>query len=87
MKAILMAPLESVSGKILPGYYARVLYGKQVIQRCPVRNKKPTAKQLAARRWFAENLSGRGWLDVANGNRVVSEESREKADRVAVVKI
>jgi hypothetical protein len=75
MKATLMAPIESIRGKISKGYYARVLYGKQVLQRCPVRNKKTTAKQMVARQWFAENLAGRGWLDVANGNRLVSEES------------
>lgn len=77
MKAKLMAPIASVSGKIAKGYYARVVCGKQVIQRCPVRTKPPTEKQIAARKWFAENLSGRGWLDVANGNRVVCEETGE----------
>lgn len=73
MKAKMMAPIESIHGTIIKGYYARMLYGKQVIQRCPVRNKKPTAKQQAARKWFAENLSGRKWRDVASGNRMVSE--------------
>ena len=76
MKARLMAPIESIQGKIAPGYYARIMYGKQVIQRCPVRTKPATEKQKAARQWFADNLSGRGWLDVASGNRVVCEESR-----------
>ena len=73
MRAKMMAPIASVSGKIAKGYYARVMFGKQIIQRCPIRTKPPTEKQLAARQWFKENLSGRGWLDVANGNRVVSE--------------
>lgn len=84
MKAKMMAPIESVHGKISEGFYARVVCGKQVIQRCPVRSKPPTEKQLAARQWFKENLSGRGWLDVANGNRVVSEEEREVCLRFKV---
>ena len=47
-----------------------------MIQRYPIRDKNPTEKKMAARKWFAENLSGRMWLDVANGNRVVSEKTR-----------
>lgn len=73
MKAKMMAPIESIHGTIIKGYYARVVCGKQVIQRCPVRNKKPTEKQQAARKWFAENLAGRKWRDTASGNRMVSE--------------
>lgn len=73
MKARMMIPIESVQGTIARGYYARVVYGKQVIQRCPVRKKKPTAKQLAARKWFAENLAGRKWREMASGKRMVTE--------------
>ena len=70
----MMIPIESVQGTIARGYYARVVYGKQVIQRCPVRTKAPTEKQKAARQWFAENLAGRKWRDVASGNRMVCED-------------
>jgi hypothetical protein len=73
MKAKMMAPIASIHGTIAKGYYARVVYGKQVIQRCPVRKNKPSEKQIAARKWFAENLAGRKWRDVASGNRMVSE--------------
>lgn len=78
MKAKMMAPIASIHGTIAKGYYARVIYGKQVIQRCPVRNKKPTKKQEAARKWFAENLSGNKWRERGSGNRVVSEVPEEK---------
>lgn len=78
MKAKMMAPIASIHGTIAKGYYARVIYGKQVIQRCPVRQKPASAKQKAAREWFAENLAGRKWRDVASGNRVVSEVPEEK---------
>ncbi len=73
MKASMMIPIDQVQGTIVRGYYARVVYGKQVIQRCPERKKKPTEKQLAARKWFAENLAGRKWRDVASGIRMVTE--------------
>ena len=73
MKARLMAPIASIHGKIAKGYYARVINGKQVIQRCPIRTKRPTEKQLAARKWFAENLAGRKWRESGSGNRVVCE--------------
>lgn len=75
MKAKLMAPIASIHGVIAKGYYARVIYGKQVIQRCPIRKKKPTNKQIAARKWFAENMAGRKWRDVASGNRMVCDET------------
>ena len=78
MKAKMMAPIASIHGTIAKGYYARVIYGKQVIQRCPVRQKPASAKQKAAREWFAVNLAGRKWRDVASGNRVVSEVPEEK---------
>ena len=56
MKAKKLVPIDKVKGTIAAGYYARVVYGKQIIQRCPVRKKKPTEKQLAARKWFAEKI-------------------------------
>ena len=77
MQAKMMAPIECVRGKIAKGYYARVQYGKQIIQRCPTRRKPPTEAQLKAREWFTENLPGRKWREYKEsqrGNRVVSEE-------------
>jgi hypothetical protein len=74
MKAKMMAPIASIHGRIAGGYYARVVNGKQVIQRCPVRRQRATEKQKAARKWFAEHLAGRKWRDVASGNRMVCED-------------
>jgi hypothetical protein len=74
MKAKMMAPIASIHGTIAKGYYARVVNGKQVIQRCPVRSSPPSEKQKAARKWFAEHLAGRKWRDVASGNRMVCED-------------
>ena len=54
MKATLMAPIKSIHGKISDKYYARVVNGKQIIQRCPVRNYPPTQKQIEARKRFVE---------------------------------
>ena len=54
MKVTLMAPLESIHGKISDKYYARVINGKQIIQRCPVRTAPPTQKQIEARKRFIE---------------------------------
>lgn len=81
MQAKMMAPIEHVRGKIAKGYYARVQYGKQIIQRCPRRLKPPTEAQLKAQEWFAENLPGRKWREYResqSGNRVVSEEMGER---------
>jgi hypothetical protein len=78
MQASMMAPIAHVRGKISKGYYARVQYGKQIIQRCPKRLKPPTEAQLKAREWFAENLPGKKWREYREsqrGNRVVSEET------------
>jgi hypothetical protein len=60
MRAKLVAPFESLHGKLDRDFYARVMYGKQIIQRCPRRWKPPTEKQLEARRKFAEKYAGRG---------------------------
>ena len=54
MQAKMMAPIEHIQGKIAKGYYARVQYGKQIIQRCPTRRKPPTEAQLKARERFLE---------------------------------
>ena len=57
MKAKMIVPIASVQGKIAKGYYARVLNGKQIIQRCPVRRKAPTAAQLRAQRDFVQRYA------------------------------
>ena len=87
MQAKMMAPIEHIQGKIAKGYYARVQYGKQIIQRCPTRRKPPTEAQLKAQEWFAENLPGRKWREYResqSGNRVVSEEMGERGERLKV---
>ena len=58
MKAKVMLPFESLHGKIGSDFYARVMYGKQIIQRCPKRKHPPTAAQIEARRRFAEKYAG-----------------------------
>ena len=52
MKAKMLTPIASVQGKIAKGYYARILNGQQIIQRCPVRTKPPTPAQRRAQRDF-----------------------------------
>lgn len=52
MKAKMLTPIASVQGKIAKGYYARILNGQQIIQRCPVRTKPPTTAQRRAQRDF-----------------------------------
>ena len=75
MKAKMMAPIASIHGKIAKGFYGRVMYGKQVIRRCPVRTKSATEKQLEARRKFVEKYKKprRNTDDVRSGNEVVSK--------------
>ncbi len=77
MKARMMAPIASIHGKIAKGYYARVMYGKQIIQRCPIRNNPPTEKQLEARRIFVEKYkkTRRNTEEHRSGNEVVSKET------------
>ena len=58
MKAKVMLPFESLHGKIGSDFYARVMYGKQIIQRCPRTKCPPTAAQIAARQRFAEKYAG-----------------------------
>ena len=52
MKAKMLTPIANVQGKIAKGYYARILNGQQIIQRCPVRTKPPTPAQRRAQRDF-----------------------------------
>ena len=54
MKVTLIAPIQSIHGKLSDKYYARVVNGKQIIQRCPVRTAPPTQKQIEARKRFVE---------------------------------
>ena len=60
MRARLVVPIESMRGKFGEDYYTRVMYGKQIIQRCP---RRPTRAQLEARRLYylskKENQSGK----------------------------
>lgn len=56
MKANMLTPIASVQGKIAKGYYARILNGQQIIQRCPVRTKPPTTAQVNIRKQFGERF-------------------------------
>ncbi len=59
MKAELEHPIKSLRGNISPGYYTRVLNGKQIVQRRPKRDKPPTEAQIKARKAFAEKYAGK----------------------------
>lgn len=52
MKANYILPIASVQGKIAHGYYARILHGKTIIQRCPIRTKPATEAQIKAQQDF-----------------------------------
>ena len=73
MRATLVVPVESLRGKFGSDYYARVMYGKVIIQRCPRRWKKPTAAQIEARKRFTEKYArgreGRCAVDCPAGCR------------------
>ena len=59
MIAELVHPLESIRGNLTKHYYARVQYGKIVIQRRPKRDKPPTEAQKRAREAFAKKYAGK----------------------------
>ena len=59
MIAELEHPLESIRGNLTKHYYARVQYGKIVIQRRPKRDKPPTEAQKRAREAFAKKYAGK----------------------------
>ena len=59
MIAELNYPLKTLKGKLGKEYYARVQYGKEVIQRCPKRTQPPTEAQIKARKAFAEKYAGK----------------------------
>ena len=59
MIAELEHPLESIRGNLTKHYYARVQYGKIVIQRRPKRDKPPTEAHKRAREAFAKKYAGK----------------------------
>ena len=59
MIAELNYPVKSLKGKLGKQYYARVQYGKVVIQRRPKRDKPPTEAQKRAREAFAKKYAGK----------------------------
>ena len=61
MIAELEYPIESIRGNLTKEHYARVQYGKVVIQRRPKRDKPPTEAQKRAREAFAKKYAGKHW--------------------------
>jgi hypothetical protein len=59
MIAELNYPIETLRGNFTKEHYARVQYGKTVIQRRPKRDKPPTEAQIKARKAFAEKYAGK----------------------------
>ena len=59
MIAELEHPVESIRGILTKEHYARVQYGKTVIQRRPKRDKPPTEAQKRAREAFAQKYAGK----------------------------
>ena len=51
--------VKSLKGKLGKQYYARVQYGKTVVQRRPKRDKLPTEAQKRAREAFAKKYAGK----------------------------
>lgn len=52
-------PIKTISGNLTKDLYARVQYGKVVIQRRPKRDKPPTEAQKRARGAFAKKYAGK----------------------------
>ena len=59
MIAELNYPVKSLKGKLGKQYYARVQYGKTVIQHRPKRDKPPIEAQKRAREAFAKKYAGK----------------------------
>lgn len=57
MKAKPILLIHHLHGNIAKGFYARMLNGKQIIQRCPIRTKPPTPAQLQARKEFVRKYA------------------------------
>ena len=55
MIAKLNDPIQNLRGNLTKEHYARVQYGKVVIQRRPKRDKPPTEAQKRAREAFAKS--------------------------------
>ena len=52
-------PIKTLNGNLGKEYYARVQYGKIVVQRRPKRDKPPTEAQKRARDAFAKKYAGK----------------------------
>ena len=52
-------PVKTISGNLTKDLYARVQYGKVVIQRRPKRDKPPTEAQKRAREAFPKKYAGK----------------------------
>ena len=59
MIAELNDPIKTLRGNLTKDLYARMQYGKTVIQRRPKRDKPPTEAQLRARAAFAKKYAGK----------------------------
>ena len=59
MIAELEHPIESLRGNLTKEHYARMQYGKVVIQCRPKRDKPPTEAQKRAREAFAKKYAGK----------------------------
>lgn len=57
MKATCQIPIATIQGLLGTGYYARILHGKVIIQRCPTRTAPPTEAQLRARQLFVQRYA------------------------------
>ena len=51
--------IKTLNGNLGKEYYARVQYGKIVVQRRPKRDKPPTEAQKRAREAFAKKYAGK----------------------------
>ena len=59
MLAEMNDPVKTISGNLTKDLYARIQYGKVVIQRRPKRDKPPTEAQKRAREAFAKKYAGK----------------------------
>ena len=59
MIAKLNEPIKTLRGNLTKEHYARMQYGKVVIQRRPKRDKPPTEAQKRAREAFAQKYAGK----------------------------
>lgn len=52
-------PVKSLKRNLGKEYYARMQYGKVVIQRCPKRDRPPTEAQKKVREEFGKKYAGK----------------------------